>query len=57
MVFNSVRGLKFFTGPLSLPGFGGVIISPSFISIFSYVSNRLLRKLAVSCASSGVVYL
>ena len=57
MVFNSVRGLKIFTGPLGLPGFGGVIIPPSFIFIFSCVSNRLLRQLAVSCASSGMLYL
>ena len=57
MVFYSVRGLKFFTGPLGLPGFGGVIISPSFIFIFLCVSNRLSRQLTVSCASSGVLYL
>ena len=55
MVFNSVRGLKVFTGLLSLSGFGGVIISHSFI--FSRVSNRLLMQLAVSCASSGVLYM
>ena len=57
MVFDSVRGLKLFTGLLGLPGFGGDTISPSFIFIFSCVSNRLLIQLAVSCASSGMLYL
>ena len=57
LVFNSVRGLEFSTGLLGLPGFGGVIISPSFIFILSCISNRLLRQLAASCVSRCVLYL
>ena len=47
MVLRSVIGLRFLTGPLGLPGLGGVIIFPVLMSILSWVSNIQLKQVVM----------
>ena len=57
MVFSRVSGRRFFTGPFGLPGLGGVIMSPIFMSMSSCFSNIRLKHSVMVLVRSSEPYL
>ena len=55
-VLRSVIGLKFFGGPLGLPGFGMAIRTPELMSSSSWFVNVLLNMFAIVWSRRGVEY-